>query len=386
MDYDIVVIGAGIHGAAVAQAGAAAGWRVLVLEQYPQPAAGTSSKSSKLIHGGLRYLESGRLRLVRECLVERERLLRNAPHLVQLKPFHIPVYEDTARRSWKIALGLSLYALLGGKGFSSLPRSQWSHLDGLRNRGLQRVFRYHDAQTDDAALTRAVLASAESLGAEVRTGCRFQHADCDHRACRIVYRQQDVTHSLQAAILVNTAGPWVNRVLETIQPPSQKPPVELVQGTHLLLRGELKQGMYYLEAPQDGRAVFVMPWKQQILLGTTETLYHGDPAQVRPLDKEIDYLLTVYNHYFAAVDTRAIVDAFAGLRVLPQAAGVAFHRSRDTLLYSDKAHNARVLSLYGGKLTAYRATGERVLEKLRPLLPERKAQADTRTLRLPEIE
>ena len=162
--YDLVVIGAGIHGVGVAQAAAAAGYSVLVLEQTGIASA-TSCRSSKLIHGGLRYLESGQLNLVRESLRERDILLRIAPQLVQLVPFYIPVYRHTARRPWQIRAGLALYAVLGNlrrhAWFAALPRVQWGNLDGLATENLQAVFRYQDAQTDDAALTQAVMRSAQ---------------------------------------------------------------------------------------------------------------------------------------------------------------------------------------------------------------------------------
>ncbi|MDT8387094.1 MAG: FAD-dependent oxidoreductase, partial [Thiogranum sp.] len=218
MDYDVVVIGAGIHGAAVAQAAAANGYRTLVLEQYSEPAQGTSSKSSSLIHGGLRYLESGRLRLVRECLVERRRLLRNAPHLVQLRPFHIPVYRHTGRPAWLMFLGLSLYSLLSGHTFRRVPRAQWSTLDGLRTAGLQTVFQYPDGQTDGALLTRAVLASATSLGAHINYNCSFTGARCYPDGCDIDYTLHGHSHRVRAQTLVNGGGPWVNEVLQRVEP------------------------------------------------------------------------------------------------------------------------------------------------------------------------
>lgn len=384
MDCDVLVIGAGIHGAGVAQAAAAAGYRTLLLEQYAQPAAGSSSRSSKLIHGGLRYLESAQFRLVRECLVERGRLLNNAPHLVTLTPFHIPVYRHTRRRAWQIRLGLSLYALLGGKGFQQLPVSAWPALDGLRSDNLAAVFRYYDAQTDDAQLTRAVLASATTLGAEIRYQCRVEHIICDTDQCLVACQGSDAGGEISAGVLVNASGPWVNRVLERTEPLARPLEIDLVQGAHLVIPGQLRQGMYYLEAPQDGRAVFVMPWQNHILLGTTESLFTGKPEEVRPLDREISYLLEVYNHYFAqTLDATQVIDAFAGLRVLPKASRAAFHRSRDTVLHVDRSHCPRVLSIYGGKLTSYRATAEKVMRQLAPWLPSRQRRADTRTLRLP---
>jgi glycerol-3-phosphate dehydrogenase len=384
MDCEVLIVGAGIHGAAVAQAAAAAGYRTLLLEQYAQPAQGTSSKSSKLIHGGLRYLESGQFRLVRECLVERARLLHNAPHLVELKPFCIPVYADTQRRAWQIRAGLGLYALLGGKRFATLPRAQWARLDGLRTAGLQTVFRYYDAQTDDAALTRAVCASAVSLGAEIRYRHSFAQARCDKHGCRVRYRSQDNSGELHTAVLVNAAGAWVNELLQHVEPAPTRLDIDMVQGTHIVIPGRLQQGIYYMEAPGDRRAIFAMPWQGNTMIGTTELQFRGDPAEVCPLQAEIDYLLAVRNHYFEPrADTSEVIEAFAGLRILPHSEGSAFHRSRDTQLHVDRARCPRVLSIYGGKLTSHRMTAERVIARIRPLLPRRTARADTRTLRLP---
>ena len=173
---DVVVVGGGIHGVGVAQAAAAAGHSVLLLEKTSL-AAGTSSRSSKLIHGGLRYLESGQFHLVRESLRERRILLAIAPELVQLRPFILPLYRETRRRPWQLRVGLSIYALLGGLGpetrFGAVPRSEWTQLDGLQTRGLRKVLRYFDAQTDDAALTRAVMRSAQTLGADVLAPAEF---------------------------------------------------------------------------------------------------------------------------------------------------------------------------------------------------------------------
>ncbi len=385
MDYDVTVIGAGIHGAGVAQAAAAAGHRVLVLEQYERPARGSSSRSSKLIHGGLRYLESGQFGLVRECLRERALLLRNAPHLVRLLPFCIPVYRHTRRRPWKIGLGLWLYRLLGGGPFRRHGADPADELlDGLRREALDALFCYADAQTDDARLTEAVLASAGELGAEVRLGARFESAQLGQEGCTLVFRGGDATSRLTTRVLVNAAGPWANRVLATITPAQRPQPVELVQGTHIRVPGRL-QRVYYLEAPQDGRAVFVMPWRDAVLIGTTETPYQGDPAAVRPLEREIDYLLAVHNQYFEQRLTRDDVqDAFAGLRVLPAGDGHAFSRPRETLLVTDRRRRPRLVTLYGGKLTAYRATAETLMRKLRASLPRRRPVADTRRLPLPQ--
>jgi len=385
--YDVVVIGAGIQGVGVAQAASAKGYRVLVLEQYEKPAQGTSSRSSKLIHGGLRYLETAQFALVYECLTERKYLLKNAPHLVKLVPFYIPVYKSSYRSPWKIALGLSLYSLLSFTTFSRIPRQQWDTLDGIEKKGLKAVFKYYDGQTDDAALTRAVLASAQSMGTEVQFSAEVSAVSVEQDQCKVTYQQHDEEKTVISRTIVNASGPWVSALLERIKPVQQpQPEVELVQGAHIIVEGEVERGMYYLEAPQDQRAVFVMPWKEKgkLLIGTTEHAYQDDPALVKPLETEIDYLLTVYNHYFAAKLNRdAILSAFAGLRVLPKAQGNAFSRPRDTLVIASDMNNPRLLSLYGGKLTAYRATAERVIKQLQRTLPKAKKRLDTRFVKLP---
>jgi glycerol-3-phosphate dehydrogenase len=389
-DYDVVIIGAGIHGAGVAQAAAAAGYSVLVLEQYDAVAQGSSSRSSKLIHGGLRYLESGQFHLVRECLRERSILLRNAPHLVELVPFHIPVYRETRRRPWKIILGLGIYSLLSGKRFHKIPRDDWDQLDGLRCDGLDAVFSYYDAQTDDARLTRAVLASARELGADLVTAAEFMLARLQGDGVEVTYMHAGETVTVTARALVNAAGSWANRVLQRVIEPSGEPSAdidcELVQGTHIVLPGGIAHP-YYLEAPQDGRAVFVVPWKGNIMVGTTERYYSGDPADVAPQASEIEYLLEIYNHYFNRAFTAGdLVDVFAGLRVLPAGRGDASGRSRDTHLHVSDAAGPRVLSIFGGKLTSYRATAEKVLRRTRKVLPAKRPVADTRRLELPVID
>lgn len=385
---DVVVIGAGIHGAGVAQAAAAGGLSVLVLEQA-DIASGTSSRSSKLIHGGLRYLETGQFALVRECLRERALLLKLAPELVRLQPFHIPVYADTRRRPAQLRLGLTLYALLGGLGeanrFRAVPRREWSALDGLETRDLRQVFQYWDAQTDDRLLTRAVMASAQALGARLVVPGTFTGAEVSGKGCAITYTDAGAERTCEAAALVNAAGPWVNQALAKIRPAVAPLDIELVQGAHLVLDGALTRGIYYMEAPRDGRPVFAMPWQGKLLLGTTETPYAGDPAAVAPLAQEREYLLETLAHYFpayrSAPHTR-VLDAFAGLRVLPRDGASAFSRPRDTVLHTDRAKRPRVLTIYGGKLTAYRTTAEKVLQELTPSLPERVITASTRALPL----
>lgn len=383
-DYDIVIIGGGIHGVGVAQAAVAAGYKTLLLERRAI-AAGTSSRSSKLIHGGLRYLENWQWRLVRESLRERALLLRNAPDLVRLQSFHIPLYEDSGRRPWQIRAGLTLYNVLGGFArttrFRALPRRQWDQLDGLKTENLQAVFRYFDAQTDDAALTKAVMRSAMMLGAELACPGIFVSAQRESDGYRVRYTLDTHAQECGAAVLVNAAGPWLNEVLKSITPAPRRLPIDLVQGAHIVLDARLSQGIYYTEAPADRRAVFIMPWQDRTLVGTTETTFHGDPAKAQASALEIRYLQRTVRHYFPDLPIEPVA-SFAGIRVLPQEAGPAFHRSRETVLLTDTAHAPRLVTIYGGKLTGYRATAAKVLRCLESSLPARRAVADTARLRL----
>ncbi|MEQ1575418.1 MAG: FAD-dependent oxidoreductase, partial [Vicinamibacterales bacterium] len=319
--WDVIVVGAGIHGAGVAQAAAAGGHRVLVLEQTGI-GAGTSSRSSKLIHGGLRYLETYQLRLVRECLRERAILLAIAPDLVRLQRFHVPIYGHTRRRPWLLRTGLSLYGVLAGLDrntrWGQVPRARWNTLDGLDLNGLQHVFWYQDGQTDDLQLSRAVMRSAQALGAELRIPVRMVGAMLTADGITVRCDTPRGTEEMHARVLINAGGPWADAVARRIAPAVPVPTVERVQGSHIVLTGTIAQGIYYVESPRDGRAVFIMPWHGQTLVGTTEVRFQGDPADVAPTASELRYLQGIARQYFPrfrAPEADRIASSFAGLRV-----------------------------------------------------------------------
>ncbi len=386
--YDVLVIGGGIHGAGVAQAAAARGHHVLVLEQHGI-GSGTSRRSSKLIHGGLRYLETAQLSLVYESLHERTLLLKNAPDLVKLTPFYIPVYKNSARSPGIIRCGLSLYALLGGLKkvfrFRKLRKSDWKNLDGLRTEHLSAVYQYWDAQTDDHALTQAVFNSALDLGAKLHMPAIFQKAVKEKDHYQVNYLREKGEENCTATTLVNAAGPWVDSVLEHITPMPPKVQIALVQGTHILLKEKVTQGIYYLEAPSDKRPVFVMPWKGQLMVGTTETVFKGNPSEIEVLDAEKDYLLETLASYFPQFKTltkQNIQSAFAGCRVLPKGSEHFGARPRETVLQTDVLLQPRLLTIYGGKLTTYRITAEKVMNQLMQSLPAKKQIVDTAEIKL----
>ncbi len=402
--YDVVIIGGGIQGCGCAQAIAAAGYSVLLIEKNSL-GSGTSSRSSKLIHGGLRYLETGQFSLVRKSLNERGLLTRLAPELVELKPFYIPIYKNSRLGRWKLTAGLSLYSLLGNlrsdSRFSLLPKSQWHQLQGLKHDQLKCVFKYYDAQTDDLLLTQAVAQSAESLGAVVQQQCEFTGATKNEDGTVLVSLRSrlEQTHGehpshVHCQVLINAAGPWVVEVEKLISFAQGKTDITLVQGSHIELDQPLASGIFYVESPVDGRPVFIMPWPSGTLVGTTEKAHLEHPDKCAPTQQEIDYLQTTLQHYFP--DYRGnLLRSWAGLRVLPSPkskTGTNALRpfsslARDTIIQADKPTRASLITLYGGKLTAYRTTAADVAQIAADALREKgtfpqRSPVDTATLNL----
>ena len=381
--YDICVIGGGIQGVGVAQAAAAGGYSVVLLEKSGLASA-TSSRSSKLIHGGLRYLESAQFSLVAESLYERELLIKNAPELVKRVPFYIPIYKHTSRSAWQVFIGLSFYALLGRLKamacFRRIPEKDWPTLNGLSETNLKSVYQYTDAQTDDVKLTRAVMHSACELGAELICPAKFISANYKNKRYTVIYEKDNQVAELECTVLVNAAGPWVNDIQQKITPDVEETPIELVQGAHLIIRQPAPRGVYYVESPTDRRAVFIMPWYEHTLVGTTETHYEGDPDKIAPTEHEIDYLQNIVRYYFPHYDTE-ILHSFAGARVLPKGDESMFNRPRETVYFSD-AQLPGYIALMGGKLTGYRATAQKTMKKIKSYLPEKTMIADTREIKL----
>ncbi len=383
--YDVIIIGAGIQGAGIAQAAAANGWSVLVLEQYQKPAQGTSSKSSKLIHGGLRYLETFQFRLVYECLLERKRLLSNAPSLVRERRFVIPVYRSSTRSAFTVNIGLWLYSILSGdfraKKFKRLNKKQWHSIANLKQENLSAVFEYCDAQTDDAKLTVAVISAATRLGSVVCYGEKVSALEYKNG---LYLCGTETGKEFRAKTLVNASGPWVNQVSSCFNSAVGKIDLDLVQGTHLVVDIEPNDYCLYLESPIDGRAFFVLPWYQYTLVGTTEKKYSGDPANVQPTDEEIIYLINSFNSFFPTtkISRESIVNSFAGLRVLPKTSDKKLNqRSRDVQLAESKMYPGYI-TVCGGKLTSYRAVSERVVIKLENYLGKGKNAKATRSMSL----
>ncbi|NIY49401.1 glycerol-3-phosphate dehydrogenase [Cedecea colo] len=371
---DLIVIGGGINGAGIAADAAGRGLSVLMLEGQDLACA-TSSASSKLIHGGLRYLEHYEFRLVSEALAEREVLLNMAPHIAFPMRFRLP-HRPHLRPAWMIRIGLFMYDHLGKR--TSLPASAGLRFgaDSVLKPEIVRGFEYSDCWVDDA---RLVLANAQMVtrkGGEVKTRTRATSARRENGLW--VVEAQDIdtgeTHSWRARGLVNATGPWVKDFFDDgLQLPSPYG-IRLIKGSHIVVPRVHNQKQAYILQNEDKRIVFVIPWMDEFsIIGTTDVEYKGDPKAVHIDESEVKYLLDVYNEHFKKTLSREdVVWTYSGVRPLcddesdsPQAI------TRDyTLDIHDENGKAPLLSVFGGKLTTYRKLAEHALDKLQAYYPK----------------
>jgi glycerol-3-phosphate dehydrogenase len=356
--FDVLVIGGGITGAGVARDAAMRGLRVALVEQNDF-ASGTSSRSSRLVHGGVRYLEHGLLHLVFESSRERRTLLRIAPHLVRPLAFTWPVYRNARVPRWKLSI-----VRLDARGvLAKEPR--------LMPAGLTGGAQYWDAATDDVRLTLANVMSARQLGAVVMNHARvsgvLRNADGRVAGARVVDVASGAAIEVRAAVTVNAAGPWSDRVEELVQP-STTTAVRGSKGVHACVpRSRVGNvAAITLTAPQDGRVMFVLPSGAFTIIGTTDTFDDVEPSDVRATEADVAYLLASANHHFPDAQlTRAdVVSAWAGLR--PLAAATDPHQdpgsvSREHTIDEPAPGFVRVT---GGKLTTYRAMAAQVVDVL----------------------
>lgn len=360
--YDLLIVGGGVNGTAIARAAAVAGQRVLLVEQGDL-AQGTSSASTKLMHGGLRYLEYHEYKLVREALAERAVMLRTAPHIVWPLEFRLP--HMPSMRPWPIVrMGLWLYDLfaLGG----GLPRSRGIRLDDpalVQNGG--RGFSYWDGWVDDARLVVLNAMDAAEAGAEIRTRTRLESAQRQADRWMVTLRDATGVHQVAARTIVNAAGPWVEQVLHGRLGQNDGSPIRLVRGCHIIVKRCLAGAHALLLQQPDGRIVFAIPYLDDFtLIGTTEVTVN-DPTDTAIAPAEIAYLLDAANRYLRTpLREEAIVGSYGGIRPLvddgTQAASAV---SRDYRLELDRK-GAPLLSVFGGKITTARHLAQAALERL----------------------
>ena len=369
-DYDLAIIGGGINGTGIARDAAGRGLRVLLLEQNDL-GSGTSSASTKLIHGGLRYLEHGALRLVREALTEREVLLRMAPHVIRPMRFMLPAVPGP-RSPFMLRLGLFLYDWLGAR--KILPGTRGVDLTHhVTGQPLWRKFRmgfeYSDCCADDSRLVALNALDAAERGAAIRLRTRVTRAEREE-TWKLILSTEGRREAVTARVLVNAAGPWVGVVSETVLRIEGPPPVRLAKGSHIVVRKLFDHDRGYIFQNTDKRIVFALPFAEDFtLIGTTDLNFVGALDAVTPSGDEILYLCRAVNEYFREpVGPEHVVWAFAGVRALYDTSKGKYKPEDVTRDYhldlDEKFGAAPVLTVYGGKITTHRRLAEDALGRL----------------------
>jgi glycerol-3-phosphate dehydrogenase len=369
---DVLVIGGGINGAGVARDLAGRGLSVILCEKNDLASA-TSSASTKLIHGGLRYLEHYEFRLVREALREREVLLRSASHIIWPMRFILPHHKEL-RPWWMIRMGLFLYDYLGKR--KSLPASQGISFMGTvigqpLKRDYKRGFSYSDCWVDDARLVVLTALDAREKGAEIltRTECIALEKHPDNTGWLATLRDNltETETIVHAQLVVNAAGPWVNKVLGLADESIAKHKVRWVKGSHIIVPRLYKGDHAYILQNEDKRVVFAIPYEgEYTLIGTTDIEYHGDLEQVRIEIEEVEYLCTAVNKYFRQqIKPEQVQWTYSGVRPLMDDGGNnASDVTRDYTLDLLDYKSAPILNIYGGKITTFRRLSEQAADKV----------------------
>jgi len=367
-DYDLAIIGGGINGTGIARDAAGRGLRVLLVEMNDL-ASGTSSASSKLIHGGLRYLEHGAFRLVREALTEREVLMRMAPHLIRPLRFVLPPLSGR-RSALKLRLGLFLYDWLGAR--KLLPASRtvnltYHPLGAPLKRFFSYGFEFSDCLVDDSRLVVLNALDAAERGATIRTRTKLTRAERGD-TWELVLNAHGRREETRARVLINAAGPWISQVADTVIRQPLRKPLRLIKGSHIVVRRHFEQDAGYVFQAPDGRVVFALPFAGEFtLIGTTDERFVGDLTTVTPDADEVVYLCEVVNQYFREqIAPDAPVWSFAGVRALyDDGSNKPEDVTRDYMLLLDERRGiAPMLTVYGGKITTHRKLAEATLTKV----------------------
>lgn len=364
--YDVLIVGGGVNGTGIARDLSGRGISVLLVEAGDLASA-TSSASSKILHGGLRYLEQYEFRLVREALKEREVLLKNAPHIMWPLEFILP-YEKHMRPKWMIRIGLFIYDNLAKRNF--LPSSHYLRLkEGVYGSALKDTitegFSYADGWVDDARLVTLNAVDARDKGADILnyTSCVSLTEKDDEWHAKLQDSFTGKKRTIKAKMIVNAAGPWVNDLLGFIKERETPPPknMRLVKGSHIIVPKLFEGEHAYILQNKDGRIVFVFSYEGNFsLIGTTDVVYKGDPAAAKISQQEKDYLCGIVNDYFKTqIQPKDIVSSYSGVRpLLDDGEGQASKVTRDYKLHLHSETKAPLLSLYGGKITTFRKLSE----------------------------
>jgi len=378
-DYDLFIIGGGINGAGLARDAAGRGFKVCLAEMNDL-ASGTSSASTKLIHGGLRYLEHYEFRLVREALQERTVLWKIAPHIIHPLRFILP-YHKGLRPAWMLRAGLFIYDNLGG--FSrELPGTSTVNIPRLYGDALksefQKGFEYSDARVDDSRLVTLNARSAAELGAEIKTRTEVKKLTAENGRWRIALhdRLSGKTYEIRAAFAANMAGAWINEIMRDALGSTEHPPVRLVQGSHIVAPKLYAHDRAYIFQNADNRIIFAIPYQDDFtLIGTTDLDYKGDPAKAQISEEEIRYLCSAASEYFRVpVQREKVVWSYSGIRPLyDDGTSAAQEATRDYVLkMMGSASQPPLLNTYGGKITTYRRLAEDAMKHIEARLGKRK--------------
>lgn len=366
--FDLFIVGGGINGVGIARDAAGRGLRVGLCEK-DDLASHTSSASTKLIHGGLRYLENGEFGLVRKSLREREVLLHAAPHIIWPLAFVLPHHRGL-RPAWMLQAGLWIYDRLGGR--NSLPRSRRVALDqppftGQLKPGYETGFCYHDCWVEDSRLVVLNAVDAAERGADIRTQTRLVGLDRTEHVWTVELETTDgCRETVQTRLLVNAAGPWAGRIQQRIAGRDDRPPVRLIQGSHIVVPRQYQGEHAWLFQNADGRVIFAIPYEKEFtLIGTTETPLEKPTNAPGISSVEIAYLCKAAGDYFSRpIRPDEVVWSYSGIRALFDDQAASSSRvTRDYVLELDE-DGAPALSIYGGKITTYRQLAEDVLERL----------------------
>ncbi len=371
--FDLAIIGGGINGTGIARDAAGRGLRVLLVEMNDL-ASGTSSASSKLIHGGLRYLEKHAFRLVREALSEREVLLRMAPHVIRPTRFLLPPLPGR-RNPLLLRFGLLMYDWLGARRLLAASKTVdlTRHVLGDPLKRLFRYgFEYSDCLVDDSRLVVLNALDAAEHGAAICTRTRLTRAE-RRDEWELVFNTRGQRSTATARVLVNAAGPWIGEVADTVIRTPLKAPVRLIKGSHIVVRRRFEHDCGYILQAADDRVVFALPFAQGFtLIGTTDENFVGDVNSPAPDADEILYLCDTMNEYFRErVTPDELVWSFAGVRALyDDGASKPEDVTRDyTLMLDEKPHEAPLLTVYGGKITTHRKLAEAAIAKIGHFFP-----------------
>lgn len=369
MNYDLLIIGGGINGTAIARDAAGRGLKVLLCER-DDLANHTSSASTKLIHGGLRYLEYYEFNLVRHALKEREVMLRAAPHIIWPMRFVLP-YDKGLRPAWMLRTGLFLYDHIGGRemlpGSKSLKLHKAPHKGVLESR-FKTGFEYSDCWVEDARLVVLYAIDAANRGADIRTRTEVLSVETEGEGYVAEIKQGGKTETIKAKGIVNSAGPWVDEVLKKIQRTKNEQSLRLVKGSHIVTKKLFEGDHAYLFQNADNRVIFAIPYERDYtLIGTTDQPYDLSEGEVKISQEEITYLCAAASEYFEHdISPDDVVWDYAGVRPLyDDKAEDASAVTRDYVLDIEEfANGAPFLSVYGGKITTSRKLGEHAMHKL----------------------